>query len=114
MKLTDKAKESYFQWRKENGYEVTFSQSSSQGNAESLDKLYQIYENALIIDWLDSVGVYIIPFPVNRGNDLTEFSFEIVFKGTHNRDFDSYFNSRPEAIESAIIKANEIFNELNK
>jgi len=106
--LTDKAKNDFFQWRKENGYEVTFSQSSSQGSAESFDKLYQIYESALIIEWFDSIGVYI------HIEAYVSFNERILFKNyilNHaNIDEQNSYIDRNSSIESAIKKANEIYN----
>jgi len=98
MILTDKAKEKFLEWRKQNGYELALSQSSGQGTAESFDKVYQIYEHALIIDWFSTL--------THRGKN---FWFNI---------FDYYYQMRIESQtisdvnKQTIEKCNEIFNNL--
>ena len=75
------------------------------------------FKNALIIEWLDSVGIYI---------ELNRFTLSLKFefwhytisdkKGVHlNSHLENKINtdSRQEAIKQAIIKANEIYNERN-
>ena len=61
--------------------------------------------NALIIEWFDSVGIYITSdyFELNKGfySEILESNFEII-KPT-----------RQEALTEAIKKANEIYNNKN-
>ena len=61
--------------------------------------------NALIIEWFDSVGIYITSdyFELNKGfySEILESNFEII-KPT-----------RQEALAEAIKKANEIYNNKN-
>ena len=61
--------------------------------------------NALIIEWFDSVGIYITSdyFELNKGfySEILESNFEIT-KPT-----------RQEALAEAIKKANEIYNNKN-
>ena len=59
--------------------------------------------NALIVDFLDSVGIYIISdyFELNKG-----FYSEIL-----NENFEIVKPTRQEALTEAIKKANEIYNE---
>ena len=65
------------------------------------------YKNALIIDWLDSVGIIIsVTYcKLSNGFDFLLYSeYYQVSSGTH---------TRPEATQQAILKANEIYNNLN-
>ena len=61
--------------------------------------------NALIIEWFDSVGIYITSdyFELNKG-----FYSEIL-----NENFAIVKPTRQEALTEAIKKANEIYNEKN-
>ena len=62
------------------------------------------YKNALIIEWFDSVGIY-----VNAELDY----LHIVWFPTINNDWnfeEREFETRQEAIKEAIKKANEIYN----
>lgn len=106
MELTGKAKEDFLK---------------SNGKKEAwINIMLPIYQQALIIEWFDSVGIII----------NIEASFDL--SGVYNRGFDyqildekathqvkSYFvgsnkdcyPTRQEATEQAIIKANQIYNE---
>ena len=68
-----------------------------------LDDIPKCYLNALIIEWFDSVGIYITSdyFELNKGfySEILDSNFAIV-KPT-----------RQEALTEAIKKANEIYNE---
>ena len=70
-----------------------------------LDDIPKCYLNSLIIEWLDSVGIY-----VNAELDY----LHIVWFPTINNDWnfeEREFETRQEAIKEAIKKANEIYNE---
>ena len=69
----------------------------------------EIALNAYIIDFFDENGIY-IEITYDKVTDNMKWCFDINSDGFDQLDY----SSRPEAIESAIIKANEIFNELNK
>jgi len=74
----------------------------------------EIYLNALIIEFFDSVGIYIWTMPSLRVE--TKWTYR-VFKTIFTEDIKQHayiYNSRSEATQSAITKANEIFNNLNK
>ena len=63
-------------------------------------------QNALIIDFFDSVGIYIeIKNKFGQRKQYQRFSFIVK---NYNSGF--LFNSRTEAINAAVAKANEIFN----
>ena len=92
MILTGKAKEDFIK--------------TKIGNEISLfESMLPIYSNALIIEWFDSVGIY-----VNAELDY----LHIVWFPTINNDWnfeEREFETRQEAIKEAIKKANEIYNE---
>ena len=94
MILTGKAKEDFILWLNNQPvapYEVM------------LDDIPKCYLNSLIIEWFDSVGIYITSdyFELNKG-----FYSEIL-----NSNFASIKPTRQEALTEAIKKANEIYNE---
>lgn len=59
--------------------------------------------NALIIEWFDSVGIYVNAI---RFNDNWKFIVDFVYK-------DRKYRTRQEALIFAITKANEIYNTSN-
>jgi len=61
-------------------------------------------QNALIIEFFDSVGIYI----------SIVWEFECFESYVNSKCVSIYSNSRTEATNEAIIKANEIFNLNNK
>ena len=90
MILTGKAKEEFI--KAKIGNEINLFES-----------MLPIYKNALLIEWFDSVGIYITSdyFELNKGfySEILDSNFAIV-KPT-----------RQEALTEAIKKANEIYNE---
>lgn len=95
MKLTGKCKEEFFK--------------NSRYNDFGFERLDEPCQNALIIEFLDTVGIYI---SIIKTKDLCQFVLEDDFKNYHQRSND--FNSRPEATNVAIEKSNEIYNMLKK
>ena len=115
MILTGKAKEDFEKWTQ---YEIDDCGNGQAGMRlfyiESLDdykfirtehyieNLEQSMLNALIIEWFDSVGIYITSdyFELNKGfySEILDSNFAIV-KPT-----------RQEALTEAIKKANEYYN----
>ena len=94
--LTDKAKiefESYY----------NNSTADFLLNGIDFDDLPLCVKNALIIDWFDSIGIYIVN---NRSFRFNKWNYEIL--GNFTSGFDS--KSRQEATKKAIEKANEIYN----
>lgn len=71
-----------------------------------LENIPITYLNALIIDWFDSIGIYI---EVLREPDFYAFQ---IHKGNYKKIHfnEGGFNSRQEATTEAIKKANEIYN----
>lgn len=102
MILQDKAKEDFRKWVKENDYPVSLW-ALEDG---LIDKTV---EYALIIEWLDSVGIHIGSQPHHEESAIGMFLSYIVTKEKSIRLGD-YFNSRQEATKAAIEKANEIYN----
>lgn len=107
--MNGKAKEAFEKWF-EKEYR-TFTTSY----AENVDKI----NNHIIVEWLDSVGIYISTSRIQ--NDPAHFFFgKWIFvisneKGV-TRDYinQNFCDSRQEATEAAIKKAVEIFNEKYK
>ncbi|MGE8535898.1 MAG: hypothetical protein ACN6OJ_15025 [Chryseobacterium sp.] len=112
MLLTDKAREEYFEWRKQKGFEITLSQTPSQGTPYTFAELYNIYEVTLICEWLDAVGIWIDTPPLF---DFSEVKYGCVVGNTiiYSGNKDKVFNTRLEAKMQAIEKANEIYNSVS-
>ena len=100
MILNGKAKEEFFNWLDNqgvNGIDI------SNWEFEKFHLLSNVSQNSLIIEWFDSVGIYITSdyFELNKG-----FYSEIL-----NENFEIVKPTRQEALAEAIKKANEIYNE---
>lgn len=94
-KLTGKAKEAFLAYCKKN---------------EMFMSLYDdVFLNAFIIEWLDSVGIYIEINVMHYGKDL-EFSYNIQEQNTLNGRNGLIHESRTDTANAAITKAIEIFN----
>jgi hypothetical protein len=99
MILTNKCKEEFEKWLNYDLFNYT----------NRLDKTMQ---QSKIIEFFDSVGIYI---QIDCGNLRHSENKEICFQGgVLKNPFGEVFNTRTEATQSAITKANEIFNNLNK
>lgn len=92
--LTDKAVYSYHNWFTENKMDLRKS---------CLD---DTCENALIIEWFDTVGIYI-----NIQSDFERNFWCRILSDASTVIVGPDFKSRPEAIEDGIKKANKIYNE---
>ena len=102
MVLNGKAKEEFFNWLDNqgvNGIDI------SNWEFEKFHLLSNVSQNSLIIEWFDSVGIYITSdyFELNKG-----FYSEIL-----NENFEIVKPTRQEALAEAIKKANEIYNNKN-
>jgi hypothetical protein len=65
-------------------------------------------QNALIVDWFDSVGIYI---EVTKWNDtIWQWNIDDGDEYPDGKDY----SSRTEATNAAIKKANELYNSVNK
>ena len=80
------------------------------------DECVDLFANALIIEWFDSVGFFISNPSFNDTGSGYQRGFECeVYDEKNNNIYEIYndndvFESRQEATEKAIIKANEIYN----
>ena len=96
MKLTGKAKEDFEKW---------IETLEVAPYVVMLENIPICYLNALIIEWLDSVGIFI----------FIEFGYKFTIVNNESSIFDKYYihstnlETRQEATEKAIEKANEIF-----
>ena len=95
MILTDKTKEDFKEWVFENYY------------FQDLNVLYPLHLiDTLIIEFFDSVGIYI---EIHYSRILGD-KFLCIVNTEANYNLTSYQDSRQQATEQAIIKANEIYN----
>jgi len=117
MRLTDKCKEDFlnYYW---NSKIKPLSICTKEDLESFFDSIYEIYQNALIIEFFDSVGIYIsiecyydALLGYNRGFEA------IIFDEQQNTKYDcnpsDCFETRTEAVNEAIIKANALWNENN-
>ena len=77
------------------------------------ESMLPIYRNTLIIEWFDSVGIYIMPEICSIKGIFTATIFHEKYRTKTGRTISEIenFNSRQEALIEAIKKANEIYNE---
>jgi len=108
MILTDKAKEDFLKWLK-NNYDLLIEDCG--GFSYFCNAQTKVSEYALIIEWLDSVGIII---QIDCGN-LRHSDDKITWYqgGVLGHQFLQTTKTRSEATKQAIIKANEIYNNLN-
>jgi len=110
--LQGKAKEEFFKWINSLNCVDNPNPDVCNFEVENFINLSQTCQNALIIEWFDSFGIYIEVGGANyRG---VEFWYNIQELKTINGHNGEYFNTRSEATTKAIEKAVEIFNQLNK
>lgn len=98
MILNGKAKEDFKEWAYYNYVE----------DSGDLAMMRSTYRNALIIEWFDSVGIYIYletGIYFNKPN----FRYKIITNNDTCIGYKEY--SRKEATVQAIKKANDIYNE---
>ena len=120
MILNGKAKEEFEKWILNNPQGHESQRMIKIYNQKELFISYisigKTFLNALIIDWFDSVGIYISTPSFNdtvlgyqRGHECEVYDEKnnIVYKIYNDNDV---FNTRQEATEKAIDKANLIFN----
>jgi hypothetical protein len=101
MLLTGKCKEDFERYFYKRCYDAVFDFSECISDSNST------LRNTLIVDWLDSVGIIIsVTYcKLSNGFDFLLYSeYYQVSSGTHTRQ---------QATEKAILKANEIYNNLN-
>jgi len=111
--LQGKAKEEFEKWLKKQPF-VYFNKYTKSIIIHNRDwfQLNERFINTLIMDFFDSIGIYIEVGGANyRG---VEFWYNIQELNTINGHNGEYFKTRTEATTKAIEKASEIFNQLNK
>lgn len=86
MKLTRKAKEDF----------------SYKYNMSNFNEYSDVLQNALIIEFFDSVGIYIL---------ITDFDGDDFWCEFNGLGYSILGKTRQEATEKAIIKANDFYNE---
>lgn len=93
MILTGNTLENFTEWLYKNQY------------SKKENEFTRVELNALIIEFFDSVGIYI--------DTESEEIYEYVgfYAYVNNESLNEIFKSRQEATEQAILKANEIYNE---
>ena len=103
MILTGKAKKEFFNWLDNqgvNGIDI------SNWEFEKFHLLSNVSQNSLIIEWFDSVGIYVN----SSGLTLSKtFISDVSVNDNCEYNYDG-FRIRKEATEQAIKKANEIYN----
>jgi len=107
MILTGKAKEEFFNWLDNqgvNGIDI------SNWEFEKFHLLSNVSQNALIIEWFDSVGIYIFIDSVKSYKERF-WRFHIAMNDLdRNIREEFYMDNRSEITYKAIKKANEIYN----
>lgn len=109
MKLTGKCKEDFLDYYWENYIKSIGIVGVKLEAEEFFDSLYPIFKNALIIEFFDSVGIYIVTGLDTAFSNKFEYGIDFIKKETIF--FDERFNSRTEATNAAIEKANELYNK---
>jgi len=127
--LTDKAKIDFLDWVQKQSYYTDNSnhlikyENSERGefiwygNETNLLKEPK-FLNTLIIEWFDSVKIFIGFEPYNTDSQITriETNVSIEYKESVylSYEFSQSYLTRQEATTQAIIKANEIYNNNQK
>ena len=109
MILTGKAKEDFEKWLNKEMYYLGRNNFEDRDN--NIEDLSDNFQNALIIEWFDSVGIFVSINYVDFYNEIRNdkgFETYVTNKGLSVK-FRSV-SSRQEAIKQAIEKANEIYN----
>ena len=78
--------------------------------------MYSVMKNALIIDWFDLVGIYIDTQLVATFDEceITQVCWFVNIAASNNcYNSDKHYQTRQEATKQAILKANDIYNEIN-
>ena len=113
MILTGKAKEDFEKWLNKEMYYLGRHNFEDRDN--NIEDLSDNFQNALIIEWFDSVGIKILPYCSVNGWYCELKDFNNNFFGHYKsylicKQDSKDFYSRQEATVQAIKKANEIYN----
>jgi hypothetical protein len=101
MKLTGKCKQDFWIYL-------------DRENLEKIDSLSESFKNSLIIEWLDSLGIYILPY---REDEMfyceIQFSLTMAEKSGKNWILTSKRLSRNESLSDTILRVNDIYNSFS-
>lgn len=109
MILTGKTKEDFEKWLNKEMYYLGRHNFEDRDN--NIEDLSDIFQNALIIEWFDSIGIYIEVYRHNNRPTVQGFNSRIVRRINGYYECCTAVDTRKEATEEAIKKANEIYNE---
>lgn len=112
MILNGKAKEDFLKYYWETQIKpLKFTVCQQKDLGDFFESIVPQLQQALIIEWLDSVKIYISINYVNFVNELTSVKgFEAMITNKHLTTRFREVKTRQEATEKAIEKANEIYN----
>ena len=110
--ITGKCKEEFLNFYWKNYIGKTRFLNEKTETDDFFHSLYPTFKNALILDFFDSVGVYIAILPIIYQNEkLNCFQVEINNKIIgHKTKQSRNFDNRTDALLRAIEMTNEIFN----
>ena len=107
--LTDKCKVDFLEYYWKNYIGKTRFLNQKSETEEFFNSLYPTFKNALIIEFFDSIGIYI---------DSGYYSKELLCSGIESPklkigfiSLGTAFFDRNDAVSSAILKANSLYNE---
>lgn len=109
--LTGKAKSDFEKWYWNDW--LTGSDRDYHEKDEVIEnswKAEKLFLFPLIIEWLDSVGIYVETGVYPCQEDVNIYFCGSFFGKLGGWDDDEYYKDRQQATEQAIIKANEIYN----
>jgi hypothetical protein len=105
--LNGKAKELFNEFCAKNNYDKIYLKKDYEFTYDNeLLELHRILQNALIIEWLDSVDYFIVPDIYSDG--LWDYE---IYNNQKSLANGVAFESRQEATTEAIKKANDIINK---
>jgi len=106
MILTGKCKEDFLEYYWENNIKpLKFSVCKKDDLEQFFESISELFQNVLIIDFFDSVGIYITIFPCI---DKTFDSYITINES--RKECCQFQPTRPKATNAAIERANEIHN----
>ena len=104
MILTGKAKLDFETWLNKEMYYLGRHNFEDRNN--NIEDLSDNFQNALIIEWFDSIGIYVN----SSGLTLSKtFISDVSVDNNCEYNYDG-FRTRQEALTEAIKKANDIYN----
>lgn len=117
MKLTGKCLADFESWlKKQNDLAIALHIPNTMGGVvyylnSNPNALPKRILNALIIDFFDSVGIYIQDWGLNVVDNNIGFDASVMYNFKNHTAQDDFSKKRQDAITEAIKKANEIYNQ---